>query len=165
MRRFLSQRAPDILDAGCCDGAVLEAVRKALPAGRTVGIDNEPEFLGGRPPEGVELLRMDIEKGLDFAPGTFDAVTGTSVIEHLSDGHFFLKDSCRVLKDNGFLFLVSVIPLHERILCALRCKPSDHYRNYPKAALERGAREAGFKKIVFSRRYPFMGYQLLVAQK
>jgi len=165
MRRFLSRRAPDILDAGCCDGAVLEALRQALPAGRAVGVDNEPEFLAACRPEGVELLQMDIEKGLEFAPGTFDAVTATSVIEHLSDGAFFLAEARRVLKDDGFLFLVSVIPLYERLLCLLRFKPSDHYRNYTKSALERGARDAGYRKVVLSRRYPFTGYQLLVAQK
>jgi SAM-dependent methyltransferase len=102
-----------ILDVGSGYGSfVLAARKKGLHA---VGIETAPFEVGyARARLSEEVLGVDDEKvylngsGLELPLGSesFDAVTLWNVLEHVEDYKRLLKECIRVLKPEGFLFIV-----------------------------------------------------------
>lgn len=69
-----------------------------------------------------------------------DSILITEVLEHVPDPQIIFKESFRVLKKGGRIFLTTpfIFPLHE--------SPNDEYR-YTPYSIERLAIGAGFKKV------------------
>ncbi|MDO9236520.1 MAG: class I SAM-dependent methyltransferase [Aquabacterium sp.] len=119
------QRRPSsILDVGCGDGRVTDALFRAAPSvQRCVGVDYSERA--------IALARMFGNQSIDFqnrplseVPGEFDLVTLIEVYEHIppDDAMVFLRDVVSKLAPGGAL-LVSVpsvnVPVNEK-----------HYRHF-----------------------------------
>jgi ubiquinone/menaquinone biosynthesis C-methylase UbiE len=167
IKKYSNSEAPRILDAGCCDGTMLRDISKSISASELVGIDNMAEFLkcGDIGESPVRLENMDMEKGLGFEDKSFDVVIASSVIEHLSDADSFIKEVVRVLDSSGIFILLSVVPIYEKLMCALKVKTTDHYRNFRKNEISKIVETAGFKKTLHLETLFTKGYNLTVAQK
>ena len=102
------QNLKNILDVGCGTGKLVHYLNNHKL--NAIGCDNSQLA--------VSLARKINKKGtivessaskLKFKDQSFDLVTAISIIEHLNtkEAKQFLKESARVLKKNGFIFLVT----------------------------------------------------------
>lgn len=92
-----------ILDAGCGTGRNLRPL--LLAGSAVVGIDLSYAMLrvARRRVEGAPVALADLEGGLPFASGAFDAVLCALIGEHLSDLRGVFDEFYRVLKHGGRL--------------------------------------------------------------
>ncbi len=99
-----------VLEIGCGTGATTVLVAR-LTGASIVALDRSHRMLavarrrhsqnGTRPP--VDLVRVDLNRGLPFNDGAFDAVFAESVIALLDDVEVVASECCRVLKPGGRL--------------------------------------------------------------
>ncbi|HEX3394740.1 MAG TPA: class I SAM-dependent methyltransferase [Acidimicrobiales bacterium] len=99
-------RRLQILDVGCGDGTITaQAARRAQPAD-AVGVDWARSAVDAAARQGVKAVRTTVDGGgLPFAPGSFDVVLMSEVIEHLVDPDLALAEARRVLAPGGTLLL------------------------------------------------------------
>jgi 2-polyprenyl-3-methyl-5-hydroxy-6-metoxy-1,4-benzoquinol methylase len=102
-----------LLDAGCGDGAYLEAIGASrTPPKRLAGTDISERMLetarrtAARSGVEPELVRANLEE-LPFGDGEFDVVLSTQVIEHLLDQAAGLRELARVLAPGGTLVITT----------------------------------------------------------
>jgi 2-polyprenyl-3-methyl-5-hydroxy-6-metoxy-1,4-benzoquinol methylase len=95
-----------ILDVGCGEGFVTEAVVAAEPDARVTGVDLDADAVGAakRRCPGAAFEVGDV-LALPFADASFDLVLCCEVLEHVEDPSRALRELCRV--SAGFV-LVSV---------------------------------------------------------
>ena len=135
--------------------ALVEALPRFHGTVLDVGCGEKPyrELLTQAPSKATSYTGLDLpgnpysEPDLTWDGGTIplsdqavDSVMLTEVLEHTPDPQAVLKDSARVLKTDGFLFLTVpfIWPIH--------CVPHDEFR-YTPFALRRFLETAGFKDI------------------
>ncbi|MGY1691960.1 class I SAM-dependent methyltransferase [Geodermatophilus sp. SYSU D01105] len=99
--RLLTLDARRVLDVGCAEGVLREAVP---PGPLVVGLDAAASMARAHP---APVVRADAA-ALPFADGSFDAVTALNVLYHLADPLPALREAHRVLRAGGTL-LVSAI--------------------------------------------------------
>lgn len=137
-----------ILDAGCGNGANLEAIQQQLGIADLTGIDlSENALTIARRRVRGEFKAVDLEHGkLDR---TFDLVLSSQVIEHVVD-------------DDGFLAKLRAMCGRYVIVATLqgRMRKSEahigHVRNYTRRGLEDQMRRAGFQiEKVIEWGFPF----------
>ena len=89
-----------LLEPGCGRGDFLQAFRhNGLEC---YGVDLSPE--AGKLLDSIEVLKCDFEKQLmPYEDNFFDVVYNKSLLEHLRNPDYFLKDVYRVLKPGGLL--------------------------------------------------------------
>jgi SAM-dependent methyltransferase len=110
IREFVS--CGTILDIGCGAGRLPKAA--AENGFRAVGLDREASWLqGSRVLTPFHPVVGDAHE-LPFQNEMFDAINMNHVLEHLEDPLKFLRESHRVLKTNGFLFIG--VPNHEGLI-------------------------------------------------
>lgn len=93
-----------ILDVGCSNGSLGEALRSAVP-GRTVwGIEADPTFCREAAPRIDRVVQADLN-GLawteTFPADRFDALIFADVLEHLRDPWTVLREAVQVLSPGG----------------------------------------------------------------
>lgn len=86
----------ELLDLGCSDGRVTKKFAKRIGTARITGIEVEDYSFPYR------LVKRSLEEALPFKDETFDVVTASHIIEHLSDTDSFVKEMHRVLKLGGY---------------------------------------------------------------
>jgi SAM-dependent methyltransferase len=135
--------------------ALVEALPRFYGIVLDVGCGEKPyrELLTQAPSKATSYTGLDLpgnpysEPDLTWDGGTIplpdqavDSVMLTEVLEHTPDPQAVLKESARVLKTDGFLFLTVpfIWPIH--------CVPHDEFR-YTPFALHRFLETAGFKDI------------------
>jgi ubiquinone/menaquinone biosynthesis C-methylase UbiE len=102
----LNVRGEVMIDIGCGDGTVTKQLAESIGAKEVWGVDISERSLDVARSKGIETLKLDINhETLPFPDNTVDVVTGIEIIEHLVNPDNFLKESYRVLKDNGYLIL------------------------------------------------------------
>ncbi len=109
---FLSRHLPAeglILEVGCGEGSNLEAL--AAPGRRFVGCDLSGLALRlarqAAPADGSRAYVRGEGESLPFAAGTFTAVMGISLLEHLPQPDRVVAEMIRVLAPGGTLLLIS----------------------------------------------------------
>ncbi|HYE22230.1 MAG TPA: class I SAM-dependent methyltransferase [Verrucomicrobiae bacterium] len=99
-----------ILDAGCGDGVFTKYL--ANQNASVIGVDGSQEMIKiakAKFPE-LDFAVTDLLQPMSFPDKSFDFVLANMVLMHLSDIKMFLKESKRVLKQNGTLIFSVLHP-------------------------------------------------------
>ena len=127
------------LEIGCGTGYVLSLLEKL--GFKTTGVDLHPEGLKlARTRTKAVLISGDLKK-ISFKT-KFEAVGLFDVLEHIKDQKSFLKDCCRFLKPQGFLFLT--VPVKMRLWSKMD-EISGHKRRYDQTEIIKLLQETGYK--------------------
>jgi SAM-dependent methyltransferase len=115
------ERPSRLLDIGCGQGVLLEALSRALPDALLVGID------AVAPPAQApwQAVTGDIAGRLPFADASFDVVVAGEVIEHVPNPDLMLAEARRVLTPHGRLVLSTpnIVGWANRVLVPLGIQP------------------------------------------
>ncbi|HVT14745.1 MAG TPA: methyltransferase domain-containing protein [Thermoanaerobaculia bacterium] len=149
LRRAGVRASDRLLDIGCGTGALLAAVRGAVPAAAVTGIDLVPAMLAvarRKAAAGPGLAAADAVR-LPFRPCSFDVVVSSSSFHYWHDPRLGLSEIARVLRPGGRVVLTDWCAdfLACRICDAvLRLIHPVHRRVYRRAECARLLAEAGF---------------------
>jgi SAM-dependent methyltransferase len=133
-----------LLEIGCGNGDLLAGARDH---GWTVeGVDFDPEAVAVARKRGLPVREGDLAS-CRFPDGSFDAVVGVHVVEHVPDPRAFLAEARRVLAPGGRLVLVTP-NLHGRGAGRFgdawrELDPPRHLHLFPPETLRRAVEEAG----------------------
>ncbi len=100
----VSAAAPSVLDVGCATGALLDFLRGRK--WRVTGVEISPCADYAKSKRNIDVRNISLEE-CAFAEKNFDAVLASHLIEHLNDPRSFIKETRRILKDNGKLFITT----------------------------------------------------------
>ncbi len=99
-----------IIDLGCGDGGIINAISKKYKDKKITGVDISPRR--------IKTLKQKFPK-YDFyckdvcstklKKSSFDLIICTQVIEHIENDKKLLKEIYRILKKNGYLYISSVL--------------------------------------------------------
>jgi SAM-dependent methyltransferase len=112
-----------VLDVGCGTGVFLPGLVALVGgAGRVVGLDHSPAFLGDarkRLAEAAIVDRVELVEGdahhLPFPEATFDVAHCERVLMHLEDPAAAVREMCRVVRPGGRLLVAEVYAAGARI--------------------------------------------------
>ena len=97
-----------VLDVGCGTGKLVEFLTKS--GFEAFGCDFSIKAVNiARTINKKSQIKKSSASKLPYRDKTFDIVTSISVIEHLTqkETQMFIKETRRILKDNGFIFLIT----------------------------------------------------------
>ena len=102
-------RAGNLLDLGSSDGLTLGHMHELRPDLKLFAADKAGEPASY--PAGCQFERVDLEQGtLPWTSGTIDAITCMHLVEHLRDVTMLLKETARLLKPGGRIYLETPHP-------------------------------------------------------
>lgn len=141
LKRYLSLPGKRVLDLGCGSGTLLEALQ-SLEA-EAVGIDTSLKAV-----KFCKTLGLNVRKGsatnIPFKEGSFDIICMIDVLEHIKEQDLAISEAKRVVKKQGFIFIVGpAFPL----LWSSRDRRLGHLRRYIKKDLEKLLRRNGFRPL------------------
>jgi 2-polyprenyl-3-methyl-5-hydroxy-6-metoxy-1,4-benzoquinol methylase len=99
-----AQDAPSILDIGCATGSLLASLR--TNGWRVTGVEISPCAEYARNERNLDVRDKPLEEN-NFPSASFDVILASHLIEHLNDPSVFLKETYRILKDDGYLFITT----------------------------------------------------------
>jgi 2-polyprenyl-3-methyl-5-hydroxy-6-metoxy-1,4-benzoquinol methylase len=99
-----NEKEPRILDVGCATGALLNELRRR--GWRVTGVEISPCADYGRSNKNLDIKSLPLEENR-FPSAYFDVVHASHLIEHLNDPRAFLEETARILKPNGYLFIIT----------------------------------------------------------
>jgi SAM-dependent methyltransferase len=105
----LFERNPDavMLDCGCRDGEFTLKKAGKIGTKKIHGIEIVESNANKAREKEIEVYRRDLQQGFPFKDETFDVVSVSQVIEHLSDTDGFLREVKRVLKKGGYAVIAT----------------------------------------------------------
>ena len=160
-RRFFPA-AGALLEIGCGNGAVLQALALSREWERLAGSDLHPEGLATarrRLPADVELVQMDATR--IPALQAFDLIGAFDVLEHLADDEAAIREMARVLRPGGGVILA--VPQHPW-LWSRADDVARHQRRYRRGELEAKLARCGFR-VVFSSSFVSLLLPLMVLNR
>lgn len=139
-----------VLDAGCNTGVVS---KKIIDKGHEVyGIDVSGIALEKAREKGVKTFKSSLQEKLPYKDSFFDMVFSSSVIEHLYDPEFFLRECNRVLKKDGRILLftpnLASLPNRLRLLLGLYPRNTAPVLDWPNGGHIRVTTFKALKKVL-----------------
>lgn len=145
-----------LLDLGSSEGGTLRHFAELRPDISLAAAD-----ISGAPdayPRGTDFRRADFDRDeFPWADGTFDAITCMHVVEHLASPRHLLRESARVLKPGGRMYIETPHPdtvtmptiTGKAAGCVTMNFHDDptHVRPVRVAELEETARECGMRTV------------------
>ena len=168
LRTLLRRDAPrQIVDLGCGNGALLEAISGVIPGAVRFGIDLAPAQMemNRRLKPAIEWLVADLtDPATVFPPdcaGRFSAVLATEIIEHLDRPDVFLQLALRLAAPGARLYLTTQSgPVHETE------KRVGHIRHFSAADIGGLLNAAGWRpEKVWNGGYPFHDWSKQIANR
>ncbi|MBI4708239.1 MAG: class I SAM-dependent methyltransferase [Candidatus Omnitrophica bacterium] len=98
-----AQGAKNVLDAGCNEGFLSQALKESGLKVTSIDIEDK-EILKAKEIFGIDAVKADINK-LPFSDGEFDLVIGGEVLEHLVNPGKGLSELFRVSSDRVIISL------------------------------------------------------------
>jgi 2-polyprenyl-3-methyl-5-hydroxy-6-metoxy-1,4-benzoquinol methylase len=93
---------PSVLDVGCATGALIASLRDK--GWRVTGVEISPSAEYARKEKNLDVRDIPLED-VKFEDESFDTVLASHLIEHLNDPRSFLKETHRILKKEGRVFI------------------------------------------------------------
>jgi len=101
-----------ILDVGCGRGYLVTALARRFPGASFTGVDLSDEMVRSARQAADGLCNAAFEKGdalaLPFQDSSFDAVVSLASVKHWPDPGAGIREIVRVLKPNGFCFVMEL---------------------------------------------------------
>ena len=166
-----------VLDAGCGDGFVTNALSKLPSVNEIMGLDISETAIRIAQ---SKYPKLDFKVGqvtdLPFESNYFDAVTSVELIEHIYDVEQMFREFCRVLKLGGYFIATTTdFNLPKKVMIALLFwdkyfNPTNpHIRFYSKKSLEKCLNKFGFVRVLHKWNGSYFGImpkgQIIVAKK
>jgi 2-polyprenyl-3-methyl-5-hydroxy-6-metoxy-1,4-benzoquinol methylase len=95
---------PSVLDIGCATGSLLALLRDR--GWCATGVEISPCAEYARNEKKLDVRSIPLEEN-NFKQSSFDIILASHLIEHLNDPRLFLKETHRVLKSNGYIFITT----------------------------------------------------------
>ena len=113
-----------ILDVGCGTGEIGRIIKKKFGS-NVHGLDINSTAVARAQENGVIAKVHDVESKWPYKENTFDAIFCIQMIEHMVNPDFFLQESRRVLKKNGYVIITTpnLAAWFNRILLLLGFQP------------------------------------------
>lgn len=142
-----------VLEVGCGAGGLLERLPRAEV--NPVGVDTLGTALDSarRRDPAAGLVRVGGEAALPFSRGSFDAVIGQHVLEHLHDLDTALEEWHRVLVAGGRLVVATPNASYPD---PAHFADADHAHVYTAAELQRAVQHAGFTVEHTTTIFPYL---------
>ena len=135
------------LDIGTADGLMLSKINQIFKFNQAVGIDMSEELIKTNLDPTIKLEVGDAQD-LKFQDNYFDIVIAASMIDHLDDPEKMIKESYRVLKDNGILILTVANPWFDKLSEAVGyTKAAEHNEKLPLVKLKKMLKSGNFAVI------------------
>jgi 2-polyprenyl-3-methyl-5-hydroxy-6-metoxy-1,4-benzoquinol methylase len=142
-----------LLDVGCGRGKLLFDLAPRLVRG--YGVDQRVE---ARTVQNVTLQPWVFPAALPFVESSFEVVTMTAVLEHVTDADWLLRECHRVLRPGGTLVVTTPSPRAKPILEFLAFKLhlisaqeiADHKHYFSSQELREALSRAGYSQIAVS---------------
>jgi len=151
-----SVAAPRVLDVGCGEGRLTEAIARAGYEVLGIDVAEEPLRRARSLYADLDLRRVEPDGAWPLADASFDAVWAGETIEHVLDTARWMSELRRVLRSGGRAILST--PAHgplTRLGLALSGRRfelhfdprADHLRFYTRNALARLLEDFGFERV------------------
>ena len=148
-KKFLPylENCNSVLDIGCGQGVFLELLEETGIKG--IGIDIDELNIQTCKWNNLEVLQMDAIEYLSSTKNRFDAVFCSHIIEHYNgyDAVKLISESCKVLKKNGVMIIVTPNPSNLRVITEIFWMDITHIRPYPLPLLKQILSESGLEII------------------
>ena len=106
--RRLNRRPVRLIDCGCGDGALLEAVTRELSVEEAYGMDVAPNAPASRSVERFHFRQHDLANPVsESLHARFDLVLCSEVIEHVTDDDSVLRNLARLVSPRGNLIITT----------------------------------------------------------
>lgn len=156
----LNIKAGHVVDCGCGDGSLLEAIRKAIPCGELHGMD----IAGNVPANASAVVNLFRQQDLGMPipqslHGQYDLVVCSEVIEHVPNDNVVIENVANLLHERGLLVLTTQSGRMYKTELSL-----GHLRHYAIEDLCRRIVDAGFRiEEAYHCGWPFLNFQKIIA--
>lgn len=166
-----------VLDAGCGDGFITNAISKLPSVTEVRGVDiSKKAILVAKSKYPHIIFEAGQATDLPFESNYFDIITAIELIEHVYDTELMFKEFSRVLKKGGHLIITTTdFNLLKKVVIALffwdrYFHPTNpHIRFYTKKSLEKMLVRFGFERVAYRWNGNYFGVmpkgQIMVARK
>jgi len=137
--------APSILDIGCATGALIAFLRDK--GWRVTGVEISPSAVYAKNERKLDVRNIPLEEN-HFPDNSFDVILASHLIEHLNEPKTFLKETYRILKNNGAIFITTpdISGFQSRLFGSRwRSAIFDHLYLFSRRTLAKMLKTVGFK--------------------